>query len=366
MVELVGNSSVASKGRLPTRLRTIGVRGNQIQLEDGNWYTDWPMGLHGAIYGYMPKWWVTAMQQTICQTATVPSRDEQIVAGMLARFYPDVEAVRFMCTGSDPCAAAAKLARAVTGRDKLLVYGYHGSASCYCTPPEVSGTPIDMRRGTLKAEREAFIPLNWEANIPLIAPTTVAAVVVEVPSQDGPHTGKWLQALALRAKAAGVLFVLDEVKTAFRYGPAGAAGYYGLTGMVDLYCFGKTLGNGYPISCLAGKMEIMQELTRGVHYSGTFFAEPMGLAAAKATLQHLTYNPPWDWLYSVGESLIEKWNKAVKSWKLYGHPTRPVLSGEDLDCRKLLLKGHVVLPGTWYITTETTGDHINSLLEAMA
>jgi len=356
MVEVVGGASVASKGHLPTSMRALQAKGNRVLLEDDGWYVDWPMGLHGAIYGYAPAWWIDAFQRV--QTATIPRRDELVVAEMLGLFYPDIEAVRFMCTGSDPCAAAVKLVRAVTGRDKILVYGYHGSASAFCTPPRVSG--VEKRGGTLQAERDAFVPLEWLCPYDSQTWQGVAAVIVEVPSEDTPSN--WLMNLARAAHEVGALFILDEVKTAFRYGPAGAAGAYNLLGLTDLYCFGKTLGNGYPVSCLAGKKAAMDELTGAVHYSGTFFGEPIGLSLAKATLTRLRTNPPWDHLYEVGTYLKDRWNQVFPPYEMTGHPTRPEL-GHNIWQSKLFQYGHITMSSPWYITTATTKDDVNALAE---
>jgi len=339
-------------------MRALQAKGNRVLLEDDGWYVDWPMGLHGAIYGYAPAWWCDALQRV--QTATIPRRDELVVAEMLGLFYPDIEAVRFMCTGSDPCAAAVKLARAVTGRDKILVYGYHGSASAYCTPPGVSG--VEKRGGTLQAERDAFVPLEWGKDPNEIIFDDLAAVVIEVPSEDSPST--WAMEIAKNAHRRGALFILDEVKTAFRYGPNGAAGFYGLEGSVDLYCFGKTLGNGYPVSCLAGKEAVMDELTGTVHYSGTFFGEPIGLSLAKVTLTRLRTNPPWDHLYEVGSYLVEEWNRTNSTFPLLGHPSRPELKEDLPDYGSLFRHGHIARRSPWYVTTMTTKDDVDALVKS--
>lgn len=366
MIEVVGGSSQSSRGRMPTGLRAIQAKGNQVLLENGRWYTDWVMGQHGAIYGYAPDWWVSALSDAAAlgQVTSIGCHDERIVAEMIAEFYPDIEAVRFMCTGSDPCAAAAKLARAVTGREKLLVYGYHGTNQAFCTPP--ARAAIDMRRGTLPGDRVAFIPLPWMSSEPTIDNQT-AAVVVEIPSDTGDgDSGMWLTELFEKAHAFGALVVLDEVKTGFRYTRGGAAGYYGLQGMVDLYCFGKTLGNGYPVSCLAGERDILRELTNGVHFSGTFFGEPLGLALAKATLHQMLVDPPWDYLYDMGEYLQEHAADFFEDiHHLTGHLTRPVLSGDKETIASFVRlqfeRGNIIAQSPWYVTRATTSESIYNL-----
>ena len=372
MVEITGGSSQSARGRMPTGLRVCQAKGNKILLENGRWYTDWVMGSHGAIYGYAPDWWVKALSSAAewGQSASIGCTDERIVAEMIAQFYPDIEAVRFMCTGSDPCAASIKLARAITGRDKLLVYGYHGTNQVFCTPPEVSGTTIDMRRGTLQADRDAFVPLPWDPTEQTFSALNkqIAAVIIEIPSVTGFGDlviRDWLRSLFSRARDLGVLVILDEVKTGFRYGRSGAAGLYDLHGLVDLYCFGKTLGNGYPISCLAGKKDILKELTNGVHFSGTFFGEPIGLALAKATLRQLMVEQPWEYLYTMGDELMRSWNRSYEAVHLQGHCMRPELSGSKEMIARFVQTyfdyGHIVAQSPWYVTTATTMKDIGDL-----
>ena len=391
MIKVTNDSSITSKrpARMLTGLRSVQTHGCKVMLEDGRWYVDWQMGLHGAIYGYRPGWWIDAIRWAADESCanSFGCRDERIVAEMLGEFYPDIEAVRFMLNGSDPCAAAVKLARAVTGRDKILVYGYHGTCSAYASPPTAFDAD-DNRRGTLEAEREAFVPLGWTDRIqgktdqyPVLGlpqlRDELAAVIVECPPIDGGRekAAEWLHWLATWAHTSGALFVLDEVVTGFRYGPGGAAEYYGLQGLVDLYCFGKTLGNGYPVAALAGKQAIMKELAgepgKGlVHYSGTFFAEPIGMAVARAFLRQLREEPPWDYLRYIGEVLVDNWNLLGTTWKLQGHPTRPVLVGdkrlsEDITPlrRHLFARGHIVVEHPWYVSTATDQEDIDSLLE---
>jgi len=358
-----------------TGLRARKAHGCRVLLEDGREYVDWECGLHGAIFGYAPDWWLDAITVGAMNgpISSIAHRDERIVAEMLAQFYPDIEAVRFFLNGSDPCAAAVKLARAITGRDKLLVYGYHGTSSAYAAPPTPFDTD-DNRLGTLQAERDAYVSLDWLGDYQSL--DDVAAVVVECPPVDGGWDAarSWLAQLATDAENAGALFVLDEVVTGFRYAPGGAAEYYKLLGRVDLYCFGKTLGNGYPVAALAGREDVLGWLAEKpggggkVHWSNTFNGEPIGLAVAKATLQHLLDDRPWDNLMHLGRRLKKQWNEdAWVPYKLEGHPTRPVIEGADesfVDLRRHLFQhGHIIVDHPWYITTAMTRSDIDDLVK---
>lgn len=383
MVEVINGASTTSRSptRMLTILNAVEAEGNRVKLDDGRWYVDWQLGLHGSLYGFRPRWWRQAVTtaQGRGPITSIRSIDEQRAAEDLAEFYPDVEAVRWMLNGSDPCAAAVKLARAVTGRDKVLVYGYHGTASCYASPP-AGNDPDDNRLGTMEAERDAYVSLEWLSCdlVNRIVVDKPAAVIVECPPVDRgrERASKWLRECSHYAHKLGALFILDEVVTGFRYGPQGASGYYGLSGLIDLYCFGKTLGNGTPVAALAGKRDVMRWLAEQsgghgkVHWSNTFSGDPVALAAARVTLRQLKAQPPWDRLVSIGETLKHKWNALGLPWRLVGHPTRPVLEPPgltpELNGLRLFLfaRGHIVVDHPWFVCTATTERDVDGLVRA--
>lgn len=378
-MNITNGASITSKSpkRMLTELRSTAAHGMMARLENGKLYHDWQAGLRGDIFGYSPEWWRWAVSDAVGlgPASSIAHQDERVVAELVTRLYPDIEAVRFMLNGSDPCAAAVKLARAITGREKILTYGYHGTASAYAAPP-TPFDPDDNRLGTMQAEQDAYISVDWLGGIRgKRGMPNAAAIIVECPPVDnGKEKAKeWLHWLADGALEREMLFILDEVVTGFRYAPGGAAEYYDLLGKVDLYCFGKTLGNGFPISALAGKESVMQWLAEKpggggkVHWSNTFNGEPFGLAAAKATLQQLLDSPPWEHLYCIGDYLKTKWNELDLPWQLVGHSTRPVLQGPDegLDDlrRHLFAQGHIVVKHPWFVSTATTEADVDDLVE---
>jgi len=357
-----------SPGRMLTNLRAVESKNNKIKLTDNRWYTDWQAGLHGAM---LPTLDIDtlAILNYHGPISSIVHRDEYIAAEVLAQLYPQFAdyGIRWMCNGSDPCSAAVKLARAYTGREAVLSYGYHGFGGTFASPPTKYDAD-DNRRGTLQAQRDSYLPLEWlggingKRGIP-----DVAAIIVECPPVDGgkEKATRWLHWLADGAKERGALFILDEVVTGFRYGPDGATGYYQLGDKVDLCCFGKTIGNGHPVSALVGRQEIMELLTQGVHYSATFFGHPFGLAAAIATMRQLQASPPWEYLYSMGEYLKEQWNALGLPWEMVGHPTRPVLEGPDKGLDDLrqhcFSQGHIVVKHPWFVSTATTKEDVDRL-----
>jgi len=378
MTQVTNGAGITSKSpkRMLTDMRSIATNGMMVTLENGREYYDWQMGMYGPFYGYRPQYWQDALVEAISKgpASSIAHAGEQTLAHLVTEFYPDVEAVRFMLNGSDPCSAAVKVARAVTGREKILVYGYHGTGSAYAAPP-TPYDPDDNRLGTMWAERDAYINLDWLGRGGEWS--KLAAVIVECPPVDGgrEEATRWLNRVAEIAHGSGALFILDEVVTGFRYGPSGAARYYNLTDKVDLYCFGKNLGNGYPVAALAGKESAMQWLAEKpggggkVHWSNTWNGEPLGMAVAIATLTQMQINPPWEHLHSIGEYLKEQWNRLELPWKMVGHPTRPVLSGPDEKLNDLRLyafeHGHIIIKHPWLTTVAMTTQDVDAMIEVV-
>lgn len=378
-MKVIKGASTTSRApsRMLTNLRAVETQGMLLKAEDGRYYRDWQMGLHGAIFGYAS---MSTGAYPITEISSLPHRDEHIAAELLAQLYPQYAdyGIRWMCNGSDPCSAAAKLARAYTGREGILSYGYHGFGGTFASPPTAFDAD-DNRRGSLAAQRENYHSLEWlQDPIPVSKSGQIGAIIVECPPVDGGlgQAMNWLHRLADCAHEYGALFILDEVVTGFRYGPDGATGYYQLGDKADLVCFGKTIGNGQPISALVGRQEIMELLTQGVHYSATFFGHPFGLAAAIATMRQLLHNPPWEHLYHIGEYLKEQWNNLGLPWGMVGHPTRPVLESRKVayiglpkeqpnldDLRRhCFARGHIIVNHPWYVTTATTKEDVDSLV----
>lgn len=253
-------------------------RGCRVWDVDGNEYLDFPMGLGPVILGYGHP----AVNQAITAqledgiTFTLPHPLEVDVAERICRLVPGAERVRFGKTGSDATSAAVRLARALTGRDRVIVAGYHGWHDWYIgttslrlgVPEPVLDLVDSVSAGDLAALEDG------------LAGGEVAAVVIEPASAREPEPGE-LQRLVELVRAHGALVVFDEIITGFRLAPGGAQEHYGV--QADLVCLGKALGNGMPISALAGPAQHMDVLER-VFFSGTHGGEALSLAAARATL----------------------------------------------------------------------------------
>jgi glutamate-1-semialdehyde aminotransferase len=250
---------------------------------DGRKFLDFPMALGPVILGHGDPRVTAAIERQLRDgiTYTLPHPLELDVAQRIVDRVPGAEMVRFGKSGSDATSAAVRLARAITGRDHVLSGGYHGWHDwSVATTSRADGVPAAVRALTI-----AFPYGDLEALDAALARAAgdVAAVILEPSGATLPPEG-YLQAVADRTRAAGALLVFDEIITGFRLGPGGAQERYGV--QADLVTFGKALGNGMPISALAGRAELMRPLN-DVFFSGTHGGEALSLAAAAATLDAL-------------------------------------------------------------------------------
>jgi glutamate-1-semialdehyde 2,1-aminomutase/spore coat polysaccharide biosynthesis protein SpsF len=247
---------------------------------DGNEFIDYPMALGPILLGYCEPAIDEAIERQLRHgiTFTLMHPLEVEVAERIAALVPGVEAVRFGKTGSDALSAAVRAARAYTGRDRVIVAGYHGWHDWFIgTTTRAGGVPVAVRELT---STFPFNDLDALGDALARHPDDVAAVVIE-PSAAVPPAPGYLAKLIDIAHERGALVVFDEVITGFRLGPAGARGRYGA--IPDFSCYGKALGNGMPVSAVAGRWQHMS-VFEDIFFSGTHGGEALSLAAARAVL----------------------------------------------------------------------------------
>jgi len=247
---------------------------------DGNEYVDYPMALGPVILGYAEPAVDDAVRAQLADgvTFTLMHPLEVEVAERIVAMCPGVEAVRFGKSGSDALGGAVRAARAYTGRDVVLVGGYHGWHDWY-----IGSTT--RNRGVPAAVQALTAPFPFGDREGLEAVLAqhagqVAAIVLEPSGATVPEPG-YLQSVVDAAHRHGALCIFDEIITGFRLAPGGAAERYGV--IPDLACYGKALGNGMPISAIGGAWEHMAVFDE-IFYSGTHGGETLGLAAARAVL----------------------------------------------------------------------------------
>jgi glutamate-1-semialdehyde 2,1-aminomutase len=271
-------------------------QGAQVVDADGKRYVDLIMGWGALLLGHCPAPVVAAirkrMRETIVLGLTHP--DEARLAQLICEAVPSVERVRFTTSGTEACMTAVRLARAHTGRAKILTIegGYHGHGESV-----IARTGQGVAPGAIEAK--LTVPFNdLEAMERAIAGSAheLACVILEpVPANMGvilPRPGYLKRIRALTARH-GILLILDEVVTGFRLALGGAQERFGVA--ADLTTFGKIIGGGLPIGAVGGRAAIMTHLAPEgeVFHGGTFAGHPLVMAAGIATLTQLKATAPY-------------------------------------------------------------------------
>jgi len=278
---------------LPSRMtRSSGCR---VWDEAGREFVDYLMGLGSVALGYGHREVTRAAVEAVSAGVVgplAPTLEEELAAD-ICRLMPWVEQVRFLKTGAEAMAAAVRLARVVTGRDYVLGCGYHGWLD-WCQG--AAGVPQSTR--ALYGE----LPFNQPQRARELiraAGDRLAAVVFEPVIVAEPEL-EWLSVLREETAHSGALLVIDEIKTVCRLAIGGASQRYRLR--PDLVVMGKALANGFPLSAVGGRREVMDAASR-TWISSTLATEFVSLAAARATLEVMVSSQVTEHLHRVGSRL---------------------------------------------------------------
>jgi glutamate-1-semialdehyde aminotransferase len=351
--------------------------GARVWDVDGREYLDFPMALGPILLGHAHPAVNEAIARQLADgiTFTLPHPLEVEVAERIAAVVPGAQRIRFAKSGSDATSAAVRLARAATGRDRVIVAGYHGWHDWYIASTSrrlgVPAATADLVETVALADLDALgAALSRH-------PGEVACVVLEPAGVHEPEPGH-LQRVVDLAREHGALAVFDEVITGFRLAMGGAQERYGV--QADLVCFGKALGNGMPISALAGRAEHM-DLLQDVFFSGTHGGEALSLAAAAATLDVLAAEPVHERLWRLGRALQDGVRAAISAhgledwvtcsgaapWTIVGvrepHPDPGALPAKTL-LQQEMLKRAVLFNGSNFICAAHTDADVAEAIAA--
>jgi glutamate-1-semialdehyde aminotransferase len=248
---------------------------------DGNEYLDFQMGVGPLSLGYAYPAVDEAIRAQLADGITFSLMHplEVEVAERIRALVPGAEMVRFSKTGCDVTTAAVRLARAFTGRRKVLCCGYHGWHDWYIGVTDRNrGIPADVQALTY-----TFAYNDLGSVLDGIDDDT-ACLILEPVVFEEPKNG-FLRELRRVCTERGVVLVFDEMWTGFRLALGGCQAHYDVR--ADLACFSKAVANGMPLSVLTGRRDIMRLCEKDVFFFTTFGGEALSLAAAKATLGEL-------------------------------------------------------------------------------
>jgi glutamate-1-semialdehyde 2,1-aminomutase len=266
-------------------------KGARVLDVDGNEFLDWGMGLRSVILGHAYESVLEAVRSHLAMGSnhSRPHPVEVDLAERLTRLIPCAEMVKFGKNGSDATSAAVRLARAYTGRDLIARCEDHPFFSVedwfIGDTPCGAGVPEAVRRLTL---RFPYNDLDGAARLFREHRGRIAGLILEPAACEEPRQG-YLAELRRLCASEGALLIFDEMITGFRFAPGGAQARYGVT--PDLAAFGKALANGFSVSALAGRRDVMElgGLRHGKErvflLSTTHGGEIHSLAAALATVK---------------------------------------------------------------------------------
>jgi glutamate-1-semialdehyde 2,1-aminomutase len=370
---------------------------------DGNRYVDYVLSWGPLVLGHAHPSVVSALEEAVRRGTSygAPSPLEVELATLVREAMPSVELVRFVNSGSEATMSALRLARAYTGRSKIVKFAgcYHGHADLLLVQagsgvatlglPDSPGVTPGAVADTLSAP---YNDLTAVERLLAEYPGEIAAVIVEpvagnmglVPPDEG-----FLAGLRDLTADDGALLVFDEVMSGFRVHPGGAQAAYGVT--PDLTTLGKVIGGGLPVGAYGGRREIMELVAPEgpVYQAGTLSGNPLAMTAGIATLRGLREPGVWEHLKEIGGNLVSHLEEAataagaavqvVRAGTMLGlfFTDSPVRSWEDArradterfaSFHRAMLESGVYLPPsqfeTWFLSTTHGAQEIETTIAA--
>jgi len=305
------------------------AKGARIYDVDGREYVDYVMGYGPLLFGHANERIISRVKEAI-ERGTLygaPTEAEVELAKRIKRFYPSIEMVRLVNSGTEATMHAIRLARGFTGRKKIIKFegcfhGSHdsvlvkaGSGALTFGVPSSSGVLEDAAKHTLVSR---YNDINMTEEIARKNRDDLAAIIVEpVMANSGliPPDMEFLRGLRGIADELGCVLIFDEVVTGFRLAPGGAQEYYGIR--ADLTTLGKVLGGGFPIAAFGGREEIMRNISPSgkVYQAGTFSGNPVSVAAALAVTEMIN-NEVYLRLREYGRKLVSAIKEIIEDRNL--------------------------------------------------
>ena len=318
--------------------------GSRVWDEDGNEYIDYLIGSGPMVLGHGHPEVVAAVTEQLGKGMTFFAQNAHGIelAEEICRAVTCAEQVRYVSTGTEADMYAMRLARAFTGRDKIIKFegGYHGMSS----EAQMSLAPQDLIDFPVAVPDSDGIPESVRGEM-LIAPynnidfaralflehsSQIAAIIVEPFQRIIPPAPGFLEALREECTKHGAILIFDEVVTGFRIAYGGAQSLYGVT--PDMCTLGKLIGGGLPLAAIAGSADIMSHFDkekvgadRFVMQIGTLSGNPLAAVAGLKTLEILRRPDQYEKLQMRGETLMREIRHRLESAghnvQVVGHPT---------------------------------------------
>jgi glutamate-1-semialdehyde aminotransferase len=300
-------------------------KGARVWDVDGNEYLDYNMAIGPLSLGYCyPKVDAAIIEQLKDGiTFSMMHQLEVEFAELIHKIIPNAASIRISKTGADVTSAAIRVARAFTGRNKVLCCGYHGWHDWYiAVTSRSSGIPQEIK------DLSATFDYNDIESVKAALDEDTACVILE-PFVFEPPANNFLQELKAVCEANGTLLIFDEMWTGFRIAVGGAQEYFSV--VPDLACYSKAFANGMPVSLLTGRKDMMSLFNEEVFFFTTFGGEALSLAAAVATINEMIERNVPAYLAAKGKLLKDGYNQLVIELGIH-HYTKCV----GYDCRSMV------------------------------
>jgi glutamate-1-semialdehyde aminotransferase len=299
-------------------------KGSHVWDVDGNEFIDFSMAIGPLSLGYAYEPVDRAIRAQLEDGITFSMMHplEVEVAELIREIIPNAEMIRYSKTGADVTSAAVRLARAFTGRSKVICCGYHGWHDWYISTTDRSfGVPKPVQDLT------STFDYNDMGSVIDALDGDTACAILEPMIFDEPRDG-FLHELKAACQRNGTLLVFDEMWTGFRFALGGAQERFGV--QADLMCYSKAIANGMPLAVLAGRSDVMRLCDRDVFFFTTFGGEALSLAAAKATILELRDRSVPEYLARQGRALRDGYNVLARALEM------PYTRATGAECRSLV------------------------------
>ena len=356
------------------------AKGCRVWDLDGREYIDMSlMGIGTNTLGYSHPEIDNAVIKAIKDgnMSTLNCPEEVLMAEKLLSVHPWSKKARFARSGGEACSIAIRIARAYSGKDKIAFCGYHGWQDWYLSANlsdndnlsehllpglNIKGVPKNLKNTTFPFKYNDFKELER-----IINREDIGVICMEVVRNEEPKDDFLIRVREL-AKNKGIILIFDECTSGFRQNFGGIHQDYKVE--PDMAIFGKTIGNGYALTAVVGKEDIMDE-ANNTFISSTFWSEKIGFVAGLKTLEIMEKESSWKKIPKVGRKIKEDWKRLAKkhdlSIDLFGIDSLPSFSfrSENNQAYKTLITQEMLKQGylagtSVYVSTEHSEEIIDS------
>jgi len=361
------------------------AKGCKVWDLDGNEYVDMSiMGIGTNVLGYGNDEVDEAVLNTVKDgnMSTLNCPEEVYLAEKLIELHPWSDMARLARTGGEAIAIAIRIARAASGKDKVAICGYHGWHDWYLAANlgddnNLAGhlLPGLEPKGVPKNLKDSVVAFNYNRIDELeaiIENHDIGVIKMEVCRNDEPQDD-FLVKVRKIATDNNIVLIFDECSSGFRQSNGGLHKVYGVE--PDMAVFGKALGNGYAITAVIGRKEVM-DVAQATFISSTFWTERVGPTAALKTLEVMDRTKSWELITNIGKNIGERWKSLGKKYqlpiKVNGLPSMIgfVIQSDDWLKYKTyitqeMLKNNILASNLIYVCTEHGQQEIDNYFQVL-